>query len=273
MCSWSRDKSVAVAVAILAAASSYGGKWNPVSTNALEVVEHRDYTLGYWEEMRQAAWVVEELTPAKLERKHTRTVGFRVDPLIEADTAATTDYLNSGYDRGHLAPAADFTFDKTSMRESFMMGNVSPQVPNLNRGGWATLEEWTRDAALRFRVSDNGARTQSLVVVTGPIITGAVTRIGRNRVAVPHGFFKAVYAQTPPRKMIGFVYWNRTDESNAVADHVVAVDEIERLTGLDLFTMLPDKAECLLETAVDVSRWIESVCVSSDETRSRASDK
>jgi len=273
MSSWSRDKAVAVAVAILTVASSYGGKWNPVSTNALVVVEHRDYTLGYWEEMRQAAWVVEELTPAKLERRHTRTVGFRVDPLIEAETAATTDYLNSGYDRGHLAPAADFTFDKTSMRESFMMGNISPQVPNLNRGGWATLEEWTRDAALRFCVSDNGARTQALVVVTGPIITGAVARIGRNRVAVPHGFFKAVYAQMPPRKMIGFVYWNRTDESNAVADHVVAVDEIERLTGLDLFSSLADKTEHSLESTSDCSCWIEAVRKLNDIPHSRGQDK
>jgi len=155
----------------------------------------------------------------------------------------SSDYTNSGYDRGHMAPAADFSYDETAMYESFYMSNIAPQVPNLNRGVWASLEEWVRTAATRER---------SLLVVTGPVVTGEVARIGKNGVAVPQGFYKALCDLTPPQKMIGFLYANREGEPKDIAGHAVSIDALEALTGLDLFAALSNDTQ---EASCDFSAW------------------
>jgi len=169
--------------------------------------------------------------------------GFRADKAVSTGSAATSDYTNSGYDRGHMAPAADFSYDETAMYESFYMSNMAPQVPNLNRGVWASLEEWTRNVA---------TREKKLLVVTGPVVTGEVARIGKNEVAVPHGFYKALYDLTPPRKMIGFLYANKEGESKDIATHAVSVDTIEALTGLDLFATFSNDTQ---EAVCNYAAW------------------
>lgn len=96
-----------------------------------------------------------------------------------------SDFTNSGYQRGHLCPAADRSASSELMRGTFHLSNVAPQVPALNVGAWKTSENFCRAAALKYG---------SVNVVVVPIFLRRDTAyIGPNRLAVPHAFFKAAW--------------------------------------------------------------------------------
>ena len=126
------------------------------------VLESTGFALGYREADEQAAWVAYALTAAELSApSHTRKDAFVEDPRVPSGSATAADYKASGYDRGHLAPFADMDWSAASARESFWFSNMSPQLPEFNRGIWKDLEEWVRDQA-----RERG----SLWVVTGPVL-------------------------------------------------------------------------------------------------------
>ena len=130
----------------------------------------------------QADWM---LITSDVQRVATRrNFAFKVDKRCKPYTAANTDYLLSGYDRGHLCPAADRQSDKARMKQTFLLSNVVPQLPALNRGEWKFLEEACR------AIARNG---QALKICVCCIFYNAdTTFIGRNRVAVPHALVKQV---------------------------------------------------------------------------------
>ena len=96
-----------------------------------------------------------------------------------------SDFTNSGYQRGHLCPAADRSASSELMRGTFHLSNVAPQVPALNVGAWKTSETFCRAAALKYGSVD--------VVVIPIFLRRDTTFIGAHRLAVPHAFFKAAW--------------------------------------------------------------------------------
>ena len=105
----------------------------PSSTSG-QVIKHGSYTLSYDETHEQAEWVAYELTAFEVDGRYERTDNFRRDPKVETGSASLSDYRGSGYDRGHLAPAADMFFTRSAMSESFFLSNMTPQEPARNRG-------------------------------------------------------------------------------------------------------------------------------------------
>ncbi len=93
---------------------------------ASELVVHTYYSLDYNEEHEQANWVYYTLTPDDFGHGEERSSTFRADPMVSTGSAKVADYVKSGYDRGHLAPAGDMTRSADAMRESFYMSNMSP---------------------------------------------------------------------------------------------------------------------------------------------------
>ena len=160
--------------------------------------------------------------------------------VLRNGTAVASDYTRSGYDRGHLAPAADFKFSQRMMRETFFMSNITPQVPEFNRGIWKELEDQVRDWAIR----DKG-----IYVVTGPVLKPGLPTIGKNtEVSVPEKFYKVIlYCNKPNIRMIGFLL-NNEGSDRPLQDFVVPVDLIEQLTGIDFFSKIPDELERKLES-------------------------
>ena len=108
-----------------------------------QVIRHTGYTVSYNAETKIPNWVAWTLTPERFEETVSRYDKFLPDPEV-AHPVTTEDYKRSGYDRGHLCPAADNKWDEQAMRESFYMTNVCPQDHNLNRGDWKELEEACR---------------------------------------------------------------------------------------------------------------------------------
>ena len=206
------------------------------------IIRHNGYTLRYREEYEQADWVsyplLEDEILGDADRKNEQ---FQPDPLVETGSALSSDYTRSGYDRGHLAPAGDFKFSKEMMKQTFYMSNISPQVPDFNRGIWKKLEEQVRVWALR----DKG-----LYVVTGPVLRPGLPTIGKkNQVAVPEYYYKVIlYCNNPDIRMIAFLMKNE-ESDGSLKQFVVTVDEVEKRTGIDFFPTIPDKMEQQLESA------------------------
>lgn len=193
-----------------------------------QIVNREGYSLGYIDYWKQPAWVSYRLTEEEaVSRNAERGDYFMEDREIEKGSASLADYANSGYDRGHLAPAADMRWSEKAMKESFLMSNMSPQVPMFNRRIWMHVEKTVREFA---------KKEKSIFIVTGPIFFQNVhtNMIGCNHVAVPHAFYKVVYDETPPGKAIGFIVPN-VNTNVSVMSFAVPVSEVERLTGLRLF--------------------------------------
>ena len=205
------------------------------------------YALGYIEYHEQAAFVIYKLTAREaLTKEALRTNRFRSDPEIPTGSATTADYRRSGYDRGHLAPAADMAFSVQTMADSFFMSNMSPQKPAFNRGIWKRLEEQVRQIAIREK---------AIYVVTGPILPKKKTvTIGANQVTVPTHYYKVIFDLTPPWKMIGFILPNEGSD-RPLEDFAVTVDVVEKATGLDFFSALPKAVQERLESTISVSAW------------------
>ena len=211
------------------------------------IIEREGYALGYIEEHEQAAWVQYIMTSEEVSHVvANRSDDFRPDPFIPTGSATPQDYTRSGYDRGHLAPAADMAFSVRTMSESFYMSNMSPQAPQFNRGIWSKLEKQVRHFSVREK---------RIVVVTGPILPQSPSKaIGANQVTVPDYFYKVIYDTTPPEKMIAFVLPNQGSNED-LRTFVVTVDYVEELTGLDFFPLLPQPLQEELESTIDVNAW------------------
>lgn len=227
-------------------ASSFDFAW-PAYDQKDAIVEHTYYTLCYNEKTEQADWIAYKLTKVNLENaKFKRKDNFRKDPDVKTTSATPEDYKGSGYDRGHLAPAADFTWTKEGMSESFYMSNMSPQEPGFNRGIWKKLEENVRKWA---------KSNEEVFVVTGPIFKGKNEKIGKNKVVVPDQYYKVVLELTGKEvKGIGFILDNKKS-SEALKTYAVSIDQVEGITGLDFFPNIPDALENKIESTFNYALW------------------
>jgi endonuclease G len=215
-----------------------------------EVVHHSHFSLSYLEQHEQAEWVAYVLKKELLELPRAeRKDWFEEDKKISTGSAIYADYKGSGYNRGHLVPAADMAFDKKVLQETFQMSNISPQLKAFNNGVWKELEENVRNWA---RENDH------LYVVTGPVLDSTLTRqIGRiSKITVPEHFYKVIldYNGTE-KKAIGFIIPNELS-TRRLEDYMVTVDKVEVLTGIDFFAdMIPDEEEEKLESSVVQKEW------------------
>lgn len=205
----------------------------PTSTSGA-VIEHQTYALSYSEEHEQAEWVAYILTKEELDRPWVdRTDVFIPDPKVRSGSATPDDYYRSGYDRGHLVPAADRAYSKEAIEETFFMSNISPQAHSFNGGIWRELEELTRSWAEKYK---------KLYVVTGPVLSMPPKgTIGDNEVSIPAAYFKVLLdISEPDIKGIAFVLPNEISYE-PLFKYATSIDEIERLTGIDFFPELMEK--------------------------------
>ncbi len=211
-----------------------------------EVVRHIWYALGYSEDHEQAEWVAYELTREHLnENWADRPNSFRPDPGVRTESATPRDYNASGYDKGHLCPAADMAFDAAAIDETFFMSNMSPQVPAFNMGIWRELEELTRDWARRFK---------RLYVVTGPVLTQpGLGQIGFSKVTVPAAYYKVLLAPEEQRA-IAFILPNERSD-RLVTDYACSIDKVEKTTEIDFFPRLLKGLGEELEGSLDKNAW------------------
>lgn len=182
-------------------------------------VVHANYESVFSKKLRYPVlvqWTIEKKeivckSPAK------RSDVFTPDPKIPKESDVGDDYIRSGFDRGHISPAADARCSNKAMNESFYYTNMAPQYPGLNRGQWKVLEEWTREEVVRFG--------------TVHVSAGCVGKVKTIRkVAVPSHCWKVI--TIPSKKQtVGYVFPNVQQRSSSFEQHKVSLDSIKKLTG------------------------------------------
>ncbi|MBQ0114785.1 MAG: DNA/RNA non-specific endonuclease [Bacteroidales bacterium] len=155
------------------------------------------------------------------------------------------EYKNSEYDRSHMAPAMDMRWNATAMSQCFLMTNICPQDHDLNDGEWRHMEEaihhWAKSA-------------ERLVIFTGPVIERNMDKMGKkHNIAVPDEFFKVVYSPKHNRA-IAFLFDNEMADKSWT-NYAVTIDEVERVTGYDFLSALPDNVETDIESKENIKQW------------------
>lgn len=211
-----------------------------------QIVEYEGFTVSFNKENRTPNWVAWELLGTEADGTVKRSDNFWQDLTVEG-CPSTYDYSRSGYDRGHLCPAADQKWSAKAMNDCFSLANMAPQDHSLNSGAWATLEKKERLWA---------QRDSAIVIIAGPIYEkGDTKRIGESGVRVPGAFFKvliAPYVDEP--RGIGFIYPNMSSPGN-MKEYSMTIDEVEEITGIDFFYNLPDDVEEKIESVASFKDW------------------
>jgi endonuclease G len=212
-----------------------------------QIITHIGYTVSYNSDWKIPNWVAYELTKEEVGGTIPRFDTFSSDPEVPYENSATTyDYLNSGWDRGHMAPAGDMKWSEQAMKESFYLSNICPQNNNLNSGIWSDLERQVRELA---------RQKGKIYVVCGPIISKQPQTIGKNRVAVPDAFFKALLQNDQNNwYAIAFMFANKSGRK-PLATYAMSVEELQIITDIDFFPALPDSIEQKAESEVDFTKW------------------
>jgi endonuclease G len=211
------------------------------------------YTTSFNRQLRNPNWVAEHLTKEKLNQKNgdRSKSQFTEDESIPAlFRARLADYFRSGFDRGHMAPAADAKISQEAMDETHLLTNIAPQVgEGFNRHYWAYLEAFCRDLTKRFA---------DVYVITGPLYLPNQEADGKwyvkyqvignpPNVAVPTHFFKVILtrnADGKPAALGAFVLPNAPIPDNTPLERFsVPVKFVERAAGLEFFQRL-DRSSC-----------------------------
>lgn len=147
-------------------------------------------------------------------KKTPRTDDFRADKRI-ADSPTPADYTNSGYDRGHMVPAANAD-DPNEMSDTFLMTNMTPQLPSVNRVAWKNLEERVRSVPFKW-------------VITGAHYGSNPKIIGKNKVPVPQFLYKVVFFDSGNTAV--YIVDNVTPKSQV---STLSIEQLEEKLGYKL---------------------------------------
>ncbi len=213
-----------------------------------QVLDKKYFVVCYDATLKIPTWAGYALTREDSLAKATGRQGsFRADTALpRGQRAENADYSGSGYDKGHMAPANDFTRSAAAMRSTFILTNAVPQKHGVNGGRWAQLE-----GAVHSLASTRG----TVWVFSGPLFIGQkpMKTIGPHKVAVPTHTFKVVLSVRPDgaKEAFGFVLPNVDKPAGTIASYTFSVDRVERLTGLDFFSLLPAEEQDRLERAVN----------------------
>lgn len=218
----------------------------PLASNKKVIVGYRrGFTFGYSQDSKQSLWVAYEFVRSELAKRVKRAKDFREDPEFRI-SARNSDYIHTGYDKGHLAPAGDMAWSKQAMRESFYFTNISPQVAAFNRGIWKRLEEQVRAWVARY---------DTVYVTTGPLFLKKCGVIGKNRVRIPSHFYKALLIPNRGNwQAVAFLLPNEASRSS-INSFRCTVDSLEQCSGLDFFPLLPDSIEIVVEQDYNKVFW------------------
>jgi endonuclease G len=228
----------------------------------------REFVVCYDAQRRIPLWAAYQLTSAEIIQKERRDA-FRTDPrLTDAENAHCADYQGTGYDRGHSVPRDDMNRTFEVQADTFLLSNMSPQTPALNRGIWRWLEDLGRVWGKEFN---------TVYVVMGPVFVGPHSRtLPSGRVAIPTEFFKMVirrdqngdlqaetflltngsHLPVPPGTMgVPGQPLTAQQADDYLLQHSTSIGFIEQLTGLKFFPGLPAAQRQALESSVPGTLW------------------
>jgi len=209
---------------------------------------YRGFVVQYNHEKRSPNYTIHRLSvnqiSPKFGSKAKRRSNFFVDDYnLGQRSALNRDYYKSGWDKGHMVPSGDFYWNQLLKNETFVLTNISPQNPSLNRGKWANLENATRNIIINLN--------NEAYIITGACYSdenGITT--GPNKVEIPLYLYKLIYIPEASI-MYAFLFNNQIGEYKSnLNEYQIRVDDIEKITNEDFFDRLPDELENVLESTI-----------------------
>lgn len=225
----------------------YGGFPVPKKNQNVKILKNTAFTVGYCEQRKNPLWVGYRYDEKKGRNQLKRPSGFKTDSRTDSKVK-TSVYTSSGYDRGHLAPNAGiaFRYGEKAQLETFLMTNIVPQTPILNRQVWKRVEDVESELANKF---------ENVWVITGPIFDEDVQLL-KNVVEIPDEFFKIIIDEEKDRiRTISFIMSQDVSGKEPLKEFFASIDEIEEKTGFDFLAPLDDVYEESLEKLIPEMIW------------------
>lgn len=219
----------------------------PLNNKSEQILFRKGYTVSYNNDNKIPNWVAWHLTAEHASGQIRRpNNAWHEDMQVPVPRATISDYKGSGWSRGHMCPAGDNKWDSDAMYESFLFTNCCPQDANLNSGDWNQIEMACRRWAEQYG---------DIYIVCGPILFNRKHEtIGPNKVVVPEAFFKVVLCLKGSPKGIGFIRRN-SDTSRRKDLYVNSIKEVERITGITFFPLLPKEISDAVKSKANLKDW------------------
>lgn len=213
----------------------------------IQILNRGEFIIGWSNKLRHPVWCAYHVTKNARHEAGVRP-SFVKDRAL-ANSPVTDDYTKSGYDRGHMAPnyAIATRYGDAERKKTFMMSNIAPQTPALNRGVWREVEH---------RIADLWtARYGEIWVVVGSIRGDGETIAGTG-IDVPTAYYQVIIAQEGMDVRAVAMLFNQDVGWHAwAARHIISIDELEQLTGLDFNPDLPNFIQDPLEAETPTRLW------------------
>lgn len=228
---------------------------NRLSQHHIKVLQNKGYISGYDETLKLPAWSAYRLyrqTEVGFNIQSSElTTGFRID--LRTNSKVPSSLFNkSGYDRGHMAPgdAIEANYGLDAKKETFLMSNICPQIPGFNRGIWKAVEtlennHWANSFA-------------ELWIITGPVLedNSKIIESRGTSVPVPSKFFKIFVDESEGKiRMLAVILPHQALSKTKLEQFIYSVREVEKATGLDFYSQLPDPLEDHLEQSKAKKLW------------------
>ena len=220
----------------------------PTVSDKIQVLKNIGYISAFSNDLSVPIWVGYVATyPFKFDTVK-RPSSFIHDTRAYG-SAEHRDYSNTGYDRGHMAPnyVIGRCYGEKAQMETFLLTNIVPQKPNMNRGVWCDIEQY---------IANNLSKKYGKVLVfVGPIFKGNIAKL-KGKVAIPTACYAVVMVMSKSREIsaIGFIV-PQSPTKKSIWDYCVPIDEIERLTGIDFLPQLPDEIENKVESSTSITAF------------------
>lgn len=228
------------------AVAPYGGKLNektfddvglPVGKGGeLQILNRKGHTVAYSPRLRHPLWVAYAAStygvPAADPER--RPGSFTRDRAV-ANSARSSDYKGSGYDRGHMAPnlAIAVRHGAEAQKQTFLLSNICPQRPGLNRGPWFEME---------YRISEEWPDVYSTVWTVAGAIPSKNQRL-KSGIDIPSAFYQVTLCRDRRGQLrvlaVFMPQWAR--RRTFARSYLISVKELEERTGLRFFPKLPSK--------------------------------
>jgi endonuclease G len=228
----------------------YAGE--PIGTtypHKITILKNEGFIVGYDEKRRNPAWVAYKVRSCISGKRLVCYIGLKRPTRFMVDYRTITqvkakEYNKSKYDRGHMAPnhAIALHYGKSAQQETFLMSNVIPQRPSLNRGVWKEIEHAISD--------DYAERLEEVWVFVGPIYDPKIPDkfLKRTGIEIPDRFYAVVLDELKGRpRAMAFVVPQSVSVNVDPSQFLVPVDEVEKQSGFDFFSGLDDSREEKME--------------------------
>ena len=212
------------------------------------VLRNQGFVVGYSEQRRDPLWVCYRVFRVGTEVLPDRPSRFLVDDRTRSRVPPEA-YAGSGYDRGHMAPnfAIATRYGQAAQAETFLMSNIVPQAPRLNRGMWQRLE--------MLASKTYAPRCDEVWIIAGPVFDRNIQAL-RSGVEIPDACYQIILDELNDRpRVLAFVIPQDVPLNARLEDYLRSVDDVEAMAGLDFLSELPDELEGSLEAQRPTTLW------------------